>query len=560
MFESRLGFVLASGDLLHATQRARGTSAVFINSDGTLLAAELRQRRAETDAAIAAFDSRISTASTNLTDDMNARFRSVRAELAKLASVRDHVSSLSTDLGSVVEYYTNLNDALLELPSIGLRTSSSSDISREGAAYMALLNAKEKAGLERARVAVAFGSDRYGPGDYGAIVDLMSERKAFMRSFADNASAEMIAMTEAFQTDPTMASVSSMEKVAFDNTTGEFGVDPAVWFAAMTARIDLAKTVEDTQAERMIDLASSDKAAAGASFRNSVLLMLVVVAATVGVGVWVVRDVVRALSDSSGALDESARALGSATTGLVSATDLAASRAGSVSATAQQVSANVSGVAAAVEEFSTSIREIAASSNNASDVAAEAVAKAEAANVRIAALGESSAEVGKVIELITGIAEQTNLLALNATIEAARAGEAGKGFAVVANEVKDLASQTGEATEKIAGTIAAIQTDTGESVTAIEEITDVIRQIADIQAGIAAAVEEQSVVTSEIAHNIADASDGSTNIAEMINEVASAAEAAKNEISTTKETLDTLQHVATGLGEIVEGTKEPATV
>ena len=77
-----------------------------------------------------------------------------------------------------------------------------------------------------------------------------------------------------------------------------------------------------------------------------------------------------------------------------------------------------------------------------------------------AKLGESSAEIGNVIKVITSIAQQTNLLALNATIEAARAGEAGKGFAVVANEVKELAKQTAKATEDISRKIEAIQADT----------------------------------------------------------------------------------------------------
>src|SRR5439155_1469536 len=114
------------------------------------------------------------------------------------------------------------------------------------------------------------------------------------------------------------------------------------------------------------------------------------------------------------------------------------------------------------------------------------------ANLRgsVAKLGESSAEIGNVIKVITSIAEQTNLLALNATIEAARAGEAGKGFAVVANEVKELAKQTAKATEDISRKIEAIQGDTKGAVEAIAKIGNIINQINDIQNTIASAVEE----------------------------------------------------------------------
>ncbi|PPU40236.1 methyl-accepting chemotaxis protein [Xanthomonas arboricola] len=90
---------------------------------------------------------------------------------------------------------------------------------------------------------------------------------------------------------------------------------------------------------------------------------------------------------------------------------------------------------------------------------------------RIKRLGESSQEIGSIVELINDISEQTNILALNAAVQAASAGEAGRGFAVVADEVQRLAERTSGATRRIEGLVQTIQADTNEAVSSMEQTT-----------------------------------------------------------------------------------------
>jgi methyl-accepting chemotaxis protein len=187
-------------------------------------------------------------------------------------------------------------------------------------------------------------------------------------------------------------------------------------------------------------------------------------------------------------------------------------RAAAAAAASDEASGSVSTVAAATEELASSVAEIGRQVTHSSQVAESAVVKAGQTTEMVSSLASAAEKIGDVLRLIGAIASQTNLLALNATIEAARAGEAGRGFAVVASEVKELASQTAKATEEIAGQVAAIQSATGDCVTAIGGISDTIREIAGIATTIAAAVEQQDSATREIARSVQQAATGTNEV------------------------------------------------
>jgi twitching motility protein PilJ len=142
---------------------------------------------------------------------------------------------------------------------------------------------------------------------------------------------------------------------------------------------------------------------------------------------------------------------------------------------------------------------------------------------RIKRLGESSQEIGNIVELISDIAEQTNILALNASIQASMAGEAGRGFAVVADEVQRLAERAANATKQIEVLVRTIQTDTNEAVVSMErsttdvvggallaenagaallEIDQVSNQIASLVQNISASARSQSVAAQNLARNM----------------------------------------------------------
>ncbi|HBJ33852.1 MAG TPA: hypothetical protein DDZ51_03610 [Planctomycetaceae bacterium] len=197
----------------------------------------------------------------------------------------------------------------------------------------------------------------------------------------------------------------------------------------------------------------------------------------------------------------------------------------------EELSETIASVSMAMEEMKTTIVEIANNAERSAAVANRASHAAEQSDKCVGGMGIAAKEIGNVIQVIQDIAEQTNLLALNATIEAARAGEAGKGFAVVATEVKALAKQTASATEDIRSRIEAMQSSTSQAVDSIKEITEVVGEVDELNRVIAAAVEEQSITSQQIAQHVSMAADRAQSVARSVTESAVAAREITENIS-----------------------------
>lgn len=184
---------------------------------------------------------------------------------------------------------------------------------------------------------------------------------------------------------------------------------------------------------------------------------------------------------------------------------------------------------------------------------------------RIKRLGESSQEIGSIVELINDISEQTNILALNAAIQAASAGEAGRGFAVVADEVQRLAERSSNATKRIESLVQTIQADTNEAVSSMEQTTSEVVAGARLAEDAGTALGEIENVSSSLAGLIEGISSASqqqsaaaTNITATMNTIQSITAQTSQGANQTAASIGNLAQLAADLRRSVADFKLPA--
>ncbi|MCP3989477.1 MAG: methyl-accepting chemotaxis protein [Actinomycetia bacterium] len=589
-----------TGNLLHETQKERGATAVYMASGGEKFINELPNQQAATDTPRAEFLDFIDENQDGLPADVVQELQPALDALEQLDRTRGEALALTAETRSVIGYFTDMNGKFLDAIASVASASSSAELTRDSAAYLAFLNAKERTGIERAQLSAVFGTDAFAPGQYATVVSLISAQAAFLGTFSELAADDVLAFHEETDSDPIVAETARLEALAVDNGAGGFEVDSAVWFDTITARINLLKEVEDYQANRIQERSAAISADASSAFIRSVAVALVLLTITVLLGLTIatsltgqlrkitalasritagdlggeplavptdddlgklarsfnemqamLADLVGRLKASSTQLEASAEGLATVSNSIHENAGRTYNEAMTASEVTSTVSTNMTEVAGAIDQMNLTIREISDSSMNAATVANHGVEVAGENSATISKLREASQEIGQVIEMISSIAEKTNLLALNATIEAARAGENGKGFAVVATEVKHLAGQTAEATTQISDRIEAIQEEIGRAVEANSQVSETIDEINEISTTIASAVEEQSITTENIASTIDQAARGSEAIVDSAGQVTHAAEQTKLSTEQSRETAEQMTQVADELSELV---------
>lgn len=180
--------------------------------------------------------------------------------------------------------------------------------------------------------------------------------------------------------------------------------------------------------------------------------------------------------------------------------------------TMDMASGNISKMEGAVETITNVINEISEHLSKEAVISEQSVKNTNNVMTKVDRLSLVAGEIGNVTEMITEISDQINLLSLNATIEAARAGESGKGFAVVANEIKELAKQTANASQKIKEQIKNIQDSSSATLIEIKGVSDIIREINTLVVSTSHSISNQFKMVKHISDNIKEVT---ANISEV---------------------------------------------
>ncbi|MBF0188524.1 MAG: hypothetical protein HQL50_11435 [Magnetococcales bacterium] len=216
----------------------------------------------------------------------------------------------------------------------------------------------------------------------------------------------------------------------------------------------------------------------------------------------------------------------------------------------ERVTFNIGAVASAVDEMTASLGGVRKQCQAASQESLTADEHAKSNAKMMEKLSNMAMEIGKVVGVISNIAEQTNMLALNAAIESAGAGEAGKGFGVVANEVKGLASQTGDATKMISEKVDEIQSGTKEVSEVADQMLESIKRIEYANQEILNVVDDQTSTINELAISMNKVREETNEVSRLIDDTKSG----YDEVDTTiQQITGSIDEVNGGVSEAVDG-------
>jgi hypothetical protein len=184
-----LSLAIVNNSLVHELQKERGMSAVFVGSKGAKFSNELKNQRRLTDQANAKMTQALSAFSSE-NSEVNNIIATIRSELNKLASMRNQIDSLTISLGDALGYYTQQNNKMLRLAGFFINISPKKSV-KNALAYYNFIEAKERAGIERAVASGGFAENKFNATSFQKFISLNAKQETYLEQFLLNSSAQV---------------------------------------------------------------------------------------------------------------------------------------------------------------------------------------------------------------------------------------------------------------------------------------------------------------------------------------------------------------------------------